>query len=156
MLSFFKRRSVRIGGGIFLGLFLLLQLAVFLPPFAHDNPPVTNTINWDLQRTRDLAYTACMDCHSNETEWPWYSWVAPASLLVGRDVQEGRAELNFSTDTRFDLGEIEEVIREGEMPPAIYTITHPDAALDDAEKTGPHRRYGGHICRWRGGTDSKR
>src|SRR5579871_6163902 len=39
---------------------------------------------------------ACNDCHSNQTVWPWYSNIAPASWLVVKDVNEGRARLNFS------------------------------------------------------------
>ena len=46
--------------------------------------------------TRALAKQACFDCHSNETEWPAYSRVAPVSWLIQHDVSEGRAVLNFS------------------------------------------------------------
>jgi hypothetical protein len=39
---------------------------------------------------------SCRDCHTNRTAWPWYSRVAPASVLVARVVKNGRAPLNFS------------------------------------------------------------
>jgi hypothetical protein len=54
-------------------------------------------LNWDSEQTKALAYRACMDCHSNETSWPWYSYVAPVSWLVYYDVERGRSELNLST-----------------------------------------------------------
>jgi len=43
-----------------------------------------------------LLNRACMNCHSHQTAWPWYSNVAPASWLVASDVAEGREHLNFS------------------------------------------------------------
>ena len=49
-----------------------------------------------MRPNRVLAKQACFDCHSNETEWPAYASIAPASWLVQRDVNEGRAVLNFS------------------------------------------------------------
>ena len=115
--------------------FLLLQLV----PYGrnHTTPPVVAEPNWDSPETRALAERACFDCHSNETVWPWYSHVAPVSWLVQRDTMEGREHLNFSTWGRGgeeDGEEMAEVIAEGEMPPAIYLVTHPEARLTAAEK----------------------
>ncbi len=55
----------------------------------HANPPVRAEPAWNSARTRELAVRACFDCHSNETIWPWYSNLAPASWLVQRDVKKG-------------------------------------------------------------------
>src|SRR6478735_10619944 len=63
---------------------------------AHTNPPVRLEPAWDSPQTRELAARACFDCHSNLTKWPWYSNVAPVSWLIQRDVDGGRAALNFS------------------------------------------------------------
>jgi hypothetical protein len=76
---------------------------------------------------------ACMDCHSNETQWPWYSNVAPVSWLVQRDVDEGRDRLNLSTDVP-EVQEMIESIEEGEMPPWQYKPAHPGARLSTREK----------------------
>ena len=76
---------------------------------------------------------ACMDCHSNETEWPWYSNVAPVSWLVQNDVDEGRRRLNLSTGD-VELDEMIETINEGSMPPWQYKPTHPEARLSDQER----------------------
>jgi hypothetical protein len=62
--------------------------------------------------------------------------VAPFSWLVARDVAEGRAALNFSNwgAARGEgAEEMVEVVLEGEMPPAIYLLTHPSAKIDAAE-----------------------
>ncbi len=78
---------------------------------------------------------ACYDCHSNETIWPWYSFVAPVSFLVSKDVEEGRKELNFSTGRgELEKHELIEQIEKNEMPPSIYLVTHPEASLSNQQK----------------------
>jgi hypothetical protein len=127
------RRAVRIGLFALIGGFLLIQVV----PYGrdHTNPPVSAEPAWDSPRTKALAVAACFDCHSNETEWPWYTNVAPMSWLIQRDVDAGRDALNFSEwDRRQDAEDVGEVIREGEMPPWSYGILHPGARLSDAEK----------------------
>ena len=103
----------------------------------HSNPPVTQEPSWDSARTRQFAADACFDCHSNLTNWRWYSNVAPMSWLVQRDVDGGRAALNFSEwDKPQDAGidDITEAIRGGSMPPWFYLPLHPNAKLSQAEK----------------------
>jgi hypothetical protein len=120
--------------GMLVGEFLILQVVPY--GRAHDNPGVVKEPPWDSPRTRELAVRACFDCHSNETNWPWYSHVAPLSWYVQRHVEEGRGEVNFS---EFGIGRQEtsrtdEVVRKGEMPPGYYTPWHPAARLNDAER----------------------
>ncbi len=95
-----------------LGLLIVALVAVqFVPTgFSHSNPPVVAEPAWDSPATRALAVQACFDCHSNETEWPWYSRVAPMSWLVEADVKKGRAALNFSEWTPEAAVETEEVV----------------------------------------------
>lgn len=105
----------------------------------HTNPLVIREPSWDSPATRALVERACFDCHSNETIWPWYSHIAPASWLVRHDVDEGRSKLNFS-DWQFgarkaeNLDKIGSEITEGEMPPIQFRLAHPEARLTDAEK----------------------
>ena len=115
-----------------------LLLVIQLIPFGrqHTNPPITQEPPWDSPQTRELVSQACFDCHSNETKWPWYSNIAPASWLVQRDVNEGRSEMNFSEWDRSGRGEPEEaagLVASGEMPPGSYLMMHPEArqALQD-------------------------
>jgi mono/diheme cytochrome c family protein len=125
-----------------LGLVLLAVIVLFglvqLVPYGrnHDSPPVQQEPVWDSPSTRTLAVGACFDCHSSETEWAWYSNVAPASWLIQRDVDEGRDRLNFSEwgTSRQEEREIGEVVREGEMPPLQYRVMHASARLSAQEK----------------------
>jgi hypothetical protein len=109
----------------------------------HTNPQVVQEPKWDSPQTLALAQRACFDCHSNETKWPWYSNVAPASWLVQRDVDEGRRRLNFSewnsaVTAQRGRGrnpqEISGIVLQGEMPPLQYTLIHADARLSQIEK----------------------
>lgn len=123
-------------GWIALGAVGAVLLLIQVVPFGdRTNPPVTQEPAWDSPRTRELAKRACFDCHSNETVWPWYSYVAPVSWLVLHDVEEGREHLNFSEFDRpqKDAHEAAEQVEMGEMPLPIYLPTHPEARLTDAE-----------------------
>jgi hypothetical protein len=111
--------------------FIVGTVAIQVVPVERTNPPVTRQINWDSPETEALARTACMDCHSNETVWPWYSYVAPVSWLVAHDVNEGRAQMNMSTGRgEVEGGDMARQIQRGNMPPQIYLILHPDARLN--------------------------
>lgn len=126
-----------------ISILLLAALAVFaliqLVPFGHDhtNPPTVSEPQWSSPEARSLAKEHCFQCHSNETEWPWYSNIAPASWLVSADVVEGREAFNFSqwNTNPGELDEMIEAIQEGEMPPIQYWIFHPGSRLNGAQKT---------------------
>lgn len=130
------KRFIKIGAIIAVSGFVLIQLV----PYGrnHSNPAITGEPNWDSPQTKELAQRACYDCHSNETVWPWYSHVAPVSWLVQHDAEEGRQYLNFSTwnsgGQGREPGEAIETIANGQMPPPVYLITHPEARLTAAEK----------------------
>jgi hypothetical protein len=116
------------------GLLLLIQVV----PYGrrHSNPPPRREPRWDALRTRDLFFRACKNCHSNETEWPWYSSVAPASWLVQSDVDEGRSLLNVSEWGRPKNNGFKAAgeVREREMPPWYYVPAHPEARLSAGER----------------------
>ena len=83
-----------------------------------------------------MAARACFDCHSNETTWPWYTNVAPASWLIQHDVEEGQRQLNFSEWNKLqrEARNAGRVVQRGELPDPKYLPLHPDARLTDAEK----------------------
>jgi hypothetical protein len=85
-------KVLKLAGGGLVGIFILIQFI----PVSHDNPEVTQEVQWVSTETRALAQSACFDCHSNETIWPWYSYVAPASWFLIHHVEDGRRRLNFS------------------------------------------------------------
>lgn len=109
-----------------------LVLMQFYPVY-RNNPPVTKKITFDA-KTEQLLRKSCYDCHSNETEWPWYSNIAPMSWFVAYDVNKGRTKLNFSTGNIKELDEVIEEIRKDKMPLIQYTFLHPSAKLTQKEK----------------------
>lgn len=129
-------RIIGLGAVLLAGGFALIQVV----PYGRNqtNPTVINEPNWDSPQTRELTQRACFDCHSNETVWPWYSNIAPVSWLTQHDTDEGRTVVNFSDWGKGRegerAGELGEVVSEGEMPPAVYLITHPEARLTAGEK----------------------
>jgi len=89
---------------------------------------------------RAVLERSCYDCHSNQTKWPWYSYVAPASWLVSYDVKKGRRQLNFSVWGDYKknrqinkLEGIADQVSQGEMPLKKYVVMHPAAALSKTE-----------------------
>ncbi len=102
----------------------------------HENPPVVRDAPWPDAESARVARQSCYSCHSNETEWPAYSYVAPMSWLVRSDVERGRDELNFSDWEEFgdEADDAVEMVEDGEMPPDRYTVVHRDAALSAAER----------------------
>lgn len=119
----------------FVAIWALLQI-YSLVGINRTNPAVVQEVKWDSPETKALAQRACYDCHSNETVWPWYSYVAPVSLQVANHVEEGRGRLNFSdwTQPNEDFEEVQKVINNGEMPLWDYLLAHPEAKLS-AEET---------------------
>ena len=118
---------------------IVLCLCIQLIPvwLAQNNPPVLAEPRWDSPQTRALAKRACFDCDSNETVWPAYARVAPASWLATLDTVRGRRHLNFSEWGQAKgerMREVAEVISEGSMPPAPYLMLHPEARLSPTEK----------------------
>ena len=117
---------------------ILLGIVIQFIPYGQGqyNPPVKKEPSWDSPRTRELFFRACADCHSNETVWPWYSYIAPVSWLVIRDVEEGREKFNISEWGRpkNEGDEAAKEVRNGKMPMKIYLLTHPEARLSDSEK----------------------
>ena len=118
------------------GVIVLALIAIQFVPVERSNPSVVNEVSWANEETREIAKKACFDCHSNETLWPWYSYVAPLSFRIAHHVNHGREYLNFSDWTQPNEGfdEIKEVIDTDEMPLWDYLLMHSDAKLTPEEK----------------------
>ena len=85
--------------------------------------------------------TSCYDCHSNNTNYPWYNNIQPVAWWLADHIKEGKRELNFSEFTSYPIGRqyrklegINGEIKEGEMPLDSYTFIHKDAILTDQQK----------------------
>lgn len=118
---------------------VVLIVGIQFIPVDRTNPPVTKEINAP-DEVKAILKKACYDCHSNETNWAWYTKIAPASFLASRDVKEGREHLNFSEWDRYAgkeskvKEEIWEEVRDEKMPPWQYRIMHSESKLSDQEK----------------------
>ncbi|MFT5284556.1 MAG: hypothetical protein ACI8TQ_000713 [Planctomycetota bacterium] len=118
---------------------IVIMIAIQFIPVDRNNPPVEAPLVADAA-VMEVLKRACYDCHSNETVWPWYSYVAPASFLVAHDVEEAREHMNFSDwesrDEEWQAHHREEVweeVEEGEMPLWFYTPLHSEADLSEAD-----------------------
>jgi len=127
---------------ILVGIIVILQ---FIPSGRPDNNPVAGQdIHNQIEVPVDVSVifkNACYDCHSQEVRYPWYSYVAPVSFLVSRDVKVGRAQLDFSLwedlSKRKQLKALDEIateVKEGNMPLPIYPPLHPEAKLTQEDK----------------------
>jgi hypothetical protein len=103
----------------------------------HTNPRTVQELKWNSPATRTLADNGCFACHSNLTKWPWYTNIAPVSWLASRDVDDGRAKLNFSEWQRpqeVDLQQVVDAIRGSGMPPRHYRLIHKEARLTATQR----------------------
>ncbi|MGH7539406.1 MAG: heme-binding domain-containing protein [Gemmatimonadota bacterium] len=117
-----------------------MAIGIQFVPVRRTNPPVRAEVEAP-QDVEAVLRRACFDCHSNGTEWPWYSRVAPASWLVARDVHKARDDMNFTEWPASDPDEVADLIEEiGEqierdaMPPKRYRLLHPEARLSAQER----------------------
>lgn len=126
---------------ILLGLFVAAQfygpeknsgdMASMQPFLAETNPP---------SNVQDILKTACYDCHSNVTRYPWYNNITPVNYWLADHINEGKEHLNFSnwvgnSTKRKDkkMKELIELVDEKEMPISSYTLIHTDAKLSPDE-----------------------
>jgi hypothetical protein len=123
----------------FLIILVIVLVGIQFIPVDRHNPPITHEIDAPAN-VLSILKTSCYDCHSNETNWPWYSYVAPVSFLVSGDVEKGRKRVNFSEWDKYDkkkqtkkLDNIVDMVEEGEMPLPMYTFIHTDAKLDQSK-----------------------
>ena len=128
--------------GAFVGLLVACSSAIH--PFGMPKQSDRQQSSSDgLQLSPEVATVlkrSCMDCHSNQTVWPWYSYVAPISWLVERDVRRGRDQLDLSRWPQYTfqqreeiLADIATVVKNGEMPLRQYTLVHRQARLSEAD-----------------------
>lgn len=122
-----------------ISLLVLALIGIQFIPVERTNPPVVSDIDAP-PHIKEILKKACYDCHSNETEWAWYTKIAPMSFLAVKDVDEGREHLNFSEWNKYvskanDVkDEIWEEVREEQMPPWMYRVVHSAAKLSLEEK----------------------
>lgn len=85
--------------------------------------------------------TSCYDCHSNNTEYPWYNKIQPVAMYLEEHIEHGKEEFNFNefgdySDRRkkSKLKSIIGQVKKGKMPLESYTLIHRDANISNTEK----------------------
>jgi hypothetical protein len=130
---------------IILGIVVLLVLIQFFRPEKNSSTGISeNHISKKYatpEEVKIILDKACYDCHSNNTKYPWYANVQPVAWWLDHHVDEGKGEINFDEfltyppkKARHKMEEVNEMVKEGEMPLNSYTWVHKDAVLTQAEK----------------------
>ena len=130
-----------------IGLILLIALVgiQFMPTTRNQRDMVPKTdfmvVNNVPTEVERIITTSCYDCHSNNTEYPWYNRVQPVAWFLEGHIKEGKEELNFNEWDTYSsrrknskLKSIISQIEDDEMPLSSYTIIHREAKLSKEEK----------------------
>ena len=131
------RRNLQLG---LLFSMIALLLAIQLVPSGLTNPPSKGEVSAPPEIQNTLR-RSCYDCHSNQTQWPWYGHVAPFSWAVARDIELGRRQLNFSewgdyypTTRKRKLQWMGRALQQEVMPPLSYRLIHPSSRLSPQDR----------------------
>ena len=131
---------------LFVLLIILIVIQFFHPArnkSEGEQPNKVSTLYPVSSEVKSILDKACMDCHSNNTAYPWYSKIQPVDWWMTHHVNEGKRELNFDEFATYNLRrqyhKLEEVmkqVKDNEMPISSYTWIHKDAILTTAEQNG--------------------
>lgn len=127
---------------VLLVVFIVIQ---FIRPSKNIHPVEESKSATTLFQTplsvKDILQVSCMDCHSNNTSYPWYHNIQPVMWFLTRHVNEGKEHLNFDEYGEYNLRrqyhkmeEVIEVLDLQAMPLSSYTLIHKDAQLKEEEK----------------------
>lgn len=131
---------------IFLGVLVILVAIQFIRQPKNLSPAGPGPDDLIVRTAPDpairlLLETACYDCHSNHTRYPWYADVQPVGWWLANHITEGKNHLNFSTFGQLTpkraankLDECADEVTEGGMPLASYKFAHPEARLTPAQR----------------------
>nr|WP_121272015.1 heme-binding domain-containing protein [Pedobacter schmidteae] len=130
---------------ILLGLLVILIIIQFIHPARNKSgQDMPNDISKVVSMPNDvqgILKKACYDCHSNNTNYPWYTSIQPLHWFMNYHIQSGKEDLNFNEFGSYTprrqqnkLRSIESSLKDGTMPLFSYTLIHRNAILSDAEK----------------------
>lgn len=129
---------------VLIGLLVILVIMQFFRPerniSATAGPNDIRVSNPVPANVLSVLKRACFDCHSNNTNYPWYTNIQPVGWWMQHHVDEGKEELNFSEFATYSakkaahkLEETAEMVEEKEMPLESYTWIHKNAKLTQDE-----------------------
>ncbi len=124
---------------LFFGLSQFIKIDKTNPPVIAEND-ILNISN-SSDKIKGLMKSACYDCHSNETKYPWYMDIAPISWWTKKHVNDGRSSLNYSEwnsysekTRRHKLEESALKVRKKWMPIRSYLLAHSEARISDTDR----------------------
>ena len=124
-------------------IFLLMQLYQPARNESYEQELTANfTKMYDVPKNVEtILRTSCYDCHSNNTNYPLYSYMQPARFFMEEHIKDGKKDLNFNEFGRYSkrkqgnkLEAIVKQIKSDEMPLASYTLIHKNAILTPTQK----------------------
>lgn len=134
-----------------LGVIVVLVLLQFFQPERNSSsldPELDMlTLASPPEQITNLIRTACYDCHSNQTAYPWYSRISPLSWYLNKHIEQGKEELNFSDYGQMDkavkigaLADFCDAVDAGTMPLQSYLLIHKEARLSPEQSEA--------LCLW--------
>jgi hypothetical protein len=142
------KKALKIIAVVLFVAFIVIQF--FRPDFT--NPPVTQAETLEAttqvpENVQAILKRSCNDCHTNQTEFPWYSKIQPSASFLKGHIDDGRRHLNFSVWNTYEMrkkrNKLEEVCEQVEgkmMPLPSYLWLHWSAKLSDED--------GRILCDW--------
>ncbi len=128
-------------GFVLLIIFLVLQAFRPVKNNSENKENDISTIYPVPENVQQIFVKACNDCHSNSTEYPWYSNIQPVAWWLDDHIKEGKRKFNLNEFAKYriarqykKLEECIDEIKEGEMPLEPYTFIHSKAKLTTEEK----------------------
>ena len=122
-----------------LGTLLLLQfIQISIPDI-----PKNIEKNEEIKAPKHIASilkTSCYDCHSYQTNLPWYGNIAPISWEVRSHIKEGRDWVNFQKFATYSKEKKEKIYKgivksiNFRMPIPMYLKMHKDAKLTQVQR----------------------
>lgn len=123
-------------------------MALIIAQFFRPERNLGNDVSRDISTVypvpadvQQILKTSCYDCHSNHTEYPWYTNIQPVGWWLQHHINDGKHDLNFSEFASYRINkqyrrleQTMELVQEGEMPLGSYTLIHRDAILDKAKQ----------------------
>ncbi|TGD59252.1 heme-binding domain-containing protein [Flavobacterium humi] len=130
---------------LFIGLIIFLLMQFYQPVRNSDYGQVLpihiSKVYHIPKNVESILQTSCYDCHSNNTQYPWYSYIQPIRLFMESHITKGKNDLNFSEWGNYSkrkqenkLDRIVKQIKTDEMPLPSYTLIHKNAVLTAAQK----------------------
>ncbi|WP_299222363.1 heme-binding domain-containing protein [uncultured Aquimarina sp.] len=90
---------------------------------------------------KEILRANCYDCHSSQTQYPWYAEITPVNYWLADHIAHGKGHFDASawdayTDKKKDhkLEELIEMVEDKTMPLDSYTWIHGKLSEEDAQK----------------------